>query len=228
MAANQGSLDIIGAQITEWWGRNRTPLKIVALLVVTVAAVSCYAFPKWGQWPPSRAFQSHVWKTQPANGADHQVLTTLLTQNREEVRFWQNILFNVSLAFIAGILGIVSLALKVTPLSEGLQCIYAAAVVFLCGLYLTFVSVGESAIALNHHDLTAVEIALNLATKGAYIQEETIYDHSEYNQTKRRGETFVQWLVLGSISLGVLSVGAVLFVPDRHAVSPSPVPAPAQ
>jgi hypothetical protein len=213
MNATNAPLKIRGASISEWLAKDGNCWKVVATVVIFGAAVICAFVFRWGEWPPNRGIEWRAWKTEPTEQTDHSILNILLAQNREEVRFWQGVLFNVSLVFIAGILGIVSLALKATALSEGLRWIYAIGVVFLCAFYLTFVDVAENAIALNHRDLTAVEIALKLATPGAYIQDEIIYDHTEKNQKTRKGESFVKRLVWGSMSLGLLAVAALFFLP---------------
>jgi hypothetical protein len=197
--------------ICNWLKKNRQTLIFTAKSLVFIAVLCLgfyYAlvFP-WGEWQP------RVWKTQPAKEANPQVLTAILAQNREEVRFWQGLLFNMSLAFIASQLGILSLALKARVVSDWLRWTYALAVVFLCSFYLTFVKVAEEAIALNHSDLTGIEIGLKLSNLGDYIKGERIYDHRTKNQEQRRGEVFIKRLVPFNILLAVFSVGAVLFLP---------------
>jgi hypothetical protein len=181
-------------------------------LILVVGVVFAWFFP-WGASPP-HGMKWNAWQTEPANGQNFQVLTTLLVQNREEVRFWQGILFNISLVFIGGVFGVLSLALKMTTSSESLRWTYTIAIVFLCAFYLIFVKVAEDAIALNHHDLTGIEIALKLAKPGEYIQGQPIYDHSEANQKVGRGEDLIKRLVPFGIFLAVLSVFGVLFLPN--------------
>jgi len=208
--------------IRDWWGGIESRWwKTGSFAFIVALGVYFAFFFGWGRWPPiaelspwSKPLSWHaVWETEPAQGADLDVLTALLGQNREEVRFWQGVLFQVSLAYIAGILGIVSLGLKMEAASEWLRWTYAIAIVFLVAFYLIFVKVAENAIALNHKDLTGIEIALKLSKKGAFIDNEIIYDHNKKNQEEGKGERLIQQLVPFGVSLGVLSVFAVLFVP---------------
>jgi hypothetical protein len=198
--------------IRNWLPKNLNPWKAVAFSVI-LAAAAYYAllFP-WGEWPPSGLGEWPLWKTEPTKEANVYVLTAILVQNREEVRFWQGVLFNISLAFIGGVLGILSLALKTRVLSDWLRWTYTIAVVFLCAFYLIFVKVAENAIALNHRDLFGVEIALKLSKESEYIQGQAFYDHSEEKQKKQVGERLIKRLVPFGILLGVLTVYALLFL----------------
>ena len=197
--------------------RPRMSWKLGAKLLFFALMVICgYCFAlifPWGRWPPYPFDDWPLWHTEPAQGADLDVLKTLLAQNRDEVRFWQGVLFNVSMVFTGGVLGIVSLALKTKALSELLRWVYAIAIVFLCTFYLIFVKVAENAIALNHRDLTGIEIGLKLAKEGAYLQGQPFYDHSEESQKRGKGESLIKQIVPFGILLAVLSAGALLFLP---------------
>jgi hypothetical protein len=204
--------------IRNWLRHNVTP-DVVLFVVILLAAVFVALSFRWGEWPPSgveRPFwkmEWPLWKTEPTAEPRVEVLTTLLVQNREEIRFWQGVLFNISLAFIGAVLGILSLALRAMVSPHWLRRTNAIAVVFLCVFYLIFVKVAENAIALNHRDLTGIEIALKLSKESAYIQGQIFYDHGEEKQKKQDGESFIRPLVWASLLLGVLSVSALLFLP---------------
>ena len=181
-------------------------------VIVVSAVVFALWLPHWGSWPPYGAGNWVVWKTHAARCSNVQVLTSLLAQNREEVRFWQGILFNVSLGFIGSVLGILSIGLKARVSTDWLRLTYTIAVVFLCAFYVIFVKFAEIAIAVNHHDLIGVQIALKLSKEGAYIQGQPFYDHSEAKQ-RQGGERLIKWLMPFGVGLTVLSVSALLFLP---------------
>src|SRR5947207_3101547 len=93
----------ITKRLGKWW-------KPIAFAVILAAGLYFALIFPWGKWPPAGAGPWPAWETEPTKDANIQVLTTLLAQNRDEVRFWQGVLFNVSLVFIGGVLGILSLA----------------------------------------------------------------------------------------------------------------------
>jgi len=192
----------------------RKSWKVIALVILFFVADYWGRGYPWGKWPPHGTGKRRIWLIEPSKDANHQVLTVLLQQNREEVRAWQEHLFHISLAFILAVLGIVSFALKMKVIDDWLRLAFTVAVVFLCAFYLTFVKVAEEAIALNHRDLTGIEIGLKLAKEGEYIKDQAIYDHSYETQLhKMNGEQFIKTMVPYLVFLGFLAAAALLFLP---------------
>jgi hypothetical protein len=174
-----------------WWS-----MRLVSVCIIIAGAYYALCFP-WGSWPPYKdslpwhgAQEWHEWNIDPAKGAEKNV--PVLT---------------------AGILGIVSLTLRTPVLTHGLRWTYAVAIVFLCAFYLIFVKVAENAIALNHRDLTGIQIGLKLSEEGEYIQGERFYDHRDEKQKEGKGEAFLRQLVPFGICLAIAAVLVVFFLP---------------
>lgn len=152
------------------------------------------------------------WKNQPvinfSDGERAKVLTTLLDQDRAEIRFWQDKLFTISFLFTGLILGVVAFVAKQLPGDVVARRISAAACVILCLFYFTFVDFAEGAIGVNDHDLIGIQFALNLSTKNEYLRGQSIYGDG-----KPTGHPHVRAIIRFNVVLTITAVALLLFAP---------------
>ncbi len=145
-----------------------------------------------------------------------EVMKTLLEENREEIRFYQDKLFTMSFTFSAALLGIVAFALKKTTQSSLLRRVLAAGCFALCFFYLLFVHFADTAILVNDKDLIGIQYALDLSQTNAYLindqviftNGQTIYQPHEPALAKH---THIRLIAIFNVVLGVASFFVLMY-----------------
>ena len=132
----------------------------------------------------------------------------LLEQNREEVRFVQNLLFTTSFWFIAAIFGIVSYNLGRTGYNPTFRWVSAGGCIFLCFFYLDFVDFAEGGMAINHDDIVGIQYALKLSNEGVYFRDQVIYQVGDFGP-----EGHIKSLVQFYVVAVILAVAVLLYLP---------------
>ncbi len=159
---------------------RRLPVRIAIAVAVSVLFY-CVAveYPSWGH---GKAFTKDrpKWQNEPALKLTDEdrlkVLTTLLEQNRQEIRFWQDKLFTISFLFTGLILGIVVFTLKQKPDTAILRRLAAGSCLGLCFFYFLYVEFAEGAISVNDYDLIGIQYGLKLSEEDQYLlKKQRIY-----------------------------------------------------
>jgi hypothetical protein len=191
------------------------------LIVAVVASVLFYLlvaeYPSWGKPAGFRRW----WENKPTlslNAADKaNVLTRLLEENREEIRFWQDHLFSISFVFSAAVLGIVAFAVQAKTSTRLLRYVCAVGCFILCIFYLLFVRFADDAISLNDHDLIGIQYALKLSTPGEYLQGNQPESKTIYGEGYPSGHPHIKHLVRLNVLLVIGSVLWLLYTALRGA-----------
>ena len=190
---------------------------VVATTLVASAALLGYAnFHRW-EVPPDMVTSRQDWPNAPLmqNSDNFNVLTSLLHEDREEIRFYQDKLFTISFLFSAGVLGLAGFWLKLKNDSFWLRVGIAATCLVFCFFYFRFVRFANEAIAVNDDDLIGIQFALGLHQEGRYLTGRPIYLEPERNPKTNRHELlghphfrplvlFNSWLVVGTVGLLLL------------------------
>lgn len=139
-----------------------------------------------------------------------QILLTLLQQNREEVRFWQERLFAASFWFNATTLGVVAFVLKEpsvsTPRIATLQGVAAFGCICLSAFHFIIAVISRKAIETTGGDLVRIQSALLLTRGDAYFQGGRVYEDSG----KWLPQYYIWWLVGLNVLLCIVSVVALV------------------
>ncbi|HWB08763.1 MAG TPA: hypothetical protein VG826_06050 [Pirellulales bacterium] len=187
---------------------------VAAALAITAVWLLRYAhYHRWED-PPEMVAMRPDWANRPVK-LDHDridVVTKLIAEDRQEIRFYQDKLFTISFFFTAGVLGIAGFWLKLENDNVWLRLGLAALCLVFCGYYFRFVRFANEAIAINDHDLIGLQFAVGLAQPGEYLEERAIYpEPAQDPETGRHRLTghphfrplvmFNSWLVAGAVFL---------------------------
>ena len=136
--------------------------------------------------------------------AEHrvEVLVSLLQSNRQEIREWQKSLFDASLWFNAGILGITAFIHGLNDKPNALLVIVGIGMACLCGFYFIFSHVAKRAIEMSGHDLLKIQRALRLQETGYYLGGEPIYPDT----AKWLPQNYINWLRALNLTVCTLAV----------------------
>lgn len=104
-----------------------------------------------------------------------KVLLALLQINRQEIREWQKSLFEVSLWFNAGILGLAAFVHGRDNRSMFLIVLVGLGIGCLGGFYIIFSGVARRAIEISGNDLIKFQRALRLDEQDYYLLGDAIY-----------------------------------------------------
>lgn len=189
---------------------------IMAFGVVLLLVTFCYSLA-----PQSSSSKTHDTNTPalvqnaPAEQLERpdkvEVLKTLLEQDREEIRFYQDKLFTVSFAFSAALLGMVAFALKTTGPDSLLRRFFAASCFIFCIFYLLFAQFANNAIVQNNQDLAGIQYALDLSQPNAYLAHgQVIYGLRDPKSAENK---HIYWLAIFNIMLAVASAVVLKYAP---------------
>ena len=162
------------------------------------------------------------WKTGSAlkggtnDGDKVKVLTTLLEQDRAEIKFWQERLFAVSFLFSGSVLAIVWYTLTRKPDTRALRSVSAGGSLVLCVFYIWFVDFAQNAIVPNDYDLIGIQFALKLNEKGEYLQEQAIYkwEREGFGPEDLQGHPHFRGLVQLNVLLTIAAVLVLVLIPQ--------------
>jgi hypothetical protein len=102
------------------------------------------------------------------------VLLALLEQNREEIRFWHEKMFQASFALNSAMVIVTGFVLHEPP-KEILSWLAAIACLVFVVFHLVVGRLGTGAIRINGRDLEFIQAALRLAETGDYVKDKPIY-----------------------------------------------------
>ncbi len=133
------------------------------------------------------------------------VLLAILNQNREEIRFWHEKMFQASFTLDSALMVVAAFALRENIHGRAMLGVAAAA----CALFAIFHSiverVGTGAIRINGRDLEFMQAALRLNEPGDYVKTDPIYAWTGTEWLPQRHFRFLRMLNL-TLALGLIVI----------------------
>jgi hypothetical protein len=133
------------------------------------------------------------------------VLLALLEQNREEIRFWHEKMFQAAFALDSALMVVGAFVLHDESHDKVLLCVAIAACVLFAIFHQIVGQVGADAIRINGRDLEFIQATLHLAEPGEFEQKNPIYKWTGTEWIPQRHFKFLHILNL-SLAGGLIAI----------------------